>query len=199
MRPYFQISEGMAFFIFLDEIIYFREFRLMWLAIDGYNVIAALTGEALARLDIEYEREEFNQLLVRYRGLSKNRITVVYDGGRALGREPRNYSESGVKITFSTSGQTADQLLIRMAHQYGSGLTVVSSDREVARESEKSGAVVLEAGEFVQRMLLALGGDEAGDDETSDVRSQRHLTRKKGNPNRLSKKERRRSQRLQSM
>ncbi len=171
----------------------------MWLAIDGYNVIAALTGEALARLDIEYEREEFNQLLVRYRGLSKNRITVVYDGGRALGSEPRNYSESGVKITFSASGQTADQLLVRMAHQYGSGLTVVSSDREVARESEKSGAVVLESGEFVQRMLLALGGDEAGDDEIPDARSQRHLTRKKGNPNRLSKKERRRSQRLQSM
>jgi len=171
----------------------------MWLAIDGYNVIAALTGEALGRLDLEGEREEFNQLLVRYKSLSKNRVTVVYDGGRALGGEPRNYSESGVKINFSTSGQTADQQLIRMAHQHGSGLTVVSSDREVARESEKSGAVVLASTEFVQRVLLLLSGDEVGEDESPEVKSQRYLTRKKGNPNRLSKKERRRNRRLQSM
>ena len=171
----------------------------MWLAIDGYNVIAALTGEPLALLDLETEREEFCQLLVRYRSVSKNRLTVVYDGGRAFCVEPSNYSESGVKVVFSTSGQSADQLLIRMAHQYGSGLTVVSSDREVARESEKSSAIVIDSGEFVQRLLLALSGDEGEDDDALTTKSPRHLTRKKGNPNRLSKKDRRRNQRLKLM
>ncbi|MCK5915175.1 MAG: NYN domain-containing protein [Deltaproteobacteria bacterium] len=171
----------------------------MWLAIDGYNVIAVLTGEPLARLDLEAEREEFNQLLISYRKISKNRLTVVYDGGRVFSGEPRNYSESGVKINFSTAGQSADQVLIRMAHQFGSGLTVVSSDREVARESENFGAVVLDSGEFVQRLLLELSDDESLEGEEESVKSQRHLTRKKGNPNRLSKKERRRSRRLQSM
>ncbi len=171
----------------------------MWLAIDGYNVIAAMTGEALSRLDLESEREEFNQLLVRYRSLSKNRVTVVYDGGQVCGGEARNYSEGGVKISFSSSGQTADQKLIQMARRHGSGLTVVSSDREVVVGSEKSGAIVLDSSEFVQRMLLLLSGDELGEDEGDTARSQRHLTRKKGNPNRLSKKERRRNRRLQSM
>jgi predicted RNA-binding protein with PIN domain len=171
----------------------------MWLAIDGYNVIAAMTGEALGLLDLEAEREEFNQLLVQYRRLSKNRLTVVYDGGRAVSGEPRNYSESGVKITFSSSGQSADQFLVSMAHKYGSGLTVVTSDREVALGSEKNGAIVLDSGEFVQQLLLALSSDEGLDEDEFTVKNQRHLTRKKGNPNRLSKKERRRSQRLKSM
>lgn len=171
----------------------------MWLAIDGYNVIAVLTGEPLARLDLEAEREEFNQLLISYRKISKNRLTVVYDGGRVFSGEPRNYSEGGVKINFSTAGQSADQVLIRMAHQFGSGLTIVSSDREVARESEKFGAVVLESGEFVQRLLLELSDDEGLEGEEESLKSQRHLTRKKGNPNRLSKKERQRSRRLQLM
>jgi len=171
----------------------------MWLALDGYNVIAAMTGEALGMLDLEAERAELNQLLVQYRKLSKNRLTVVYDGGRSVSGEPRNYSESGVKITFSTSGQSADQVLIRMAHQYGSGLTIVTSDREVARESEKNGAIVLESGEFGQRLLLALSSDEEFLDVESADKNRRHLTRKKGNPNRLSKKERRRNQRLQSL
>ncbi len=171
----------------------------MWLALDGYNVIAEMTGEALGMLDLEAERAELNQLLVQYRKLSKNRLAVVYDGGRSVSGEPRNYSESGVKITFSTSGRSADQVLIRMAHQYGSGLTIVTSDREVARESEKNGAIVLESGEFVQRLLLALNSDEESGEEESVDKNRRHLTRKKGNPNRLSKKERRRNQRLQSM
>ena len=171
----------------------------MWLAIDGYNVIAEMTGEALGMLDLEAERTEFNRLLVQYRKLSKNRLTVVYDGGRSVSGEPRSYSESGVKITFSSSGQSADQLLIKMAHQYGSGLTIVSSDREVVGASEKSGAIALASGEFVQRLLLTLSSDEESGEVDSETKDRRHLTRKKGNPKRLSKKERRRNQRLQSM
>jgi len=171
----------------------------MWLALDGYNVIAAMTGEALGLLDLEAERDELNQLLVQYRKLSKNRLTVVYDGGRSVTGEPHNYSESGVKITFSTSGRSADQVLIRMAHQYGSGLTIVTADREVARESERNGAIVLESGEFVQRLLLALSSEDDFNEVESAGKNRRHFTRKKGNPNRLSKKERRRSQRLKSM
>ncbi len=171
----------------------------MWLALDGYNVIAEMTGEALGRLDLEAEREELNRLLVQYRRLSKNRLTVVYDGGRALSGEPRNYSESGIKVTFSSAGQSADQLLMRMAHQYGSGLTIVTSDREVVGAAERSGAIVLASGDFVQRMLLVLSQDEGLGDEEEGSANRRHLTRKKGNPRRLSKKERRRNSRLKSM
>ncbi len=172
----------------------------MWLVIDGYNVISALTGEPLARLDIESEREQLNQLLVQYRSISKNRVTVVYDGGQVSSGEPRQYSEKGVKIIFSSLGRSADQVLIQMARQYGSGLTVVTSDREVAERSQSSGAVVLDSGDFCQRLLMVLDGGEEGFDEAEpETRQRRHLTEKKGNPRKLSKKERQRNRRLDSL
>ncbi len=172
----------------------------MWLAIDGYNVIAALTGESLDRLDIESEREELNQLLIQYRSVSKHRVTVVYDGGQISSGEPRQYSEKGIKVLFSSLGRSADQVLIQMARQYGSGLTVVTSDREVAERSESRGAVVLASGEFCQHLLMALDGSEESLDDDKPVAGQRrHLTEKKGNPHKRSKKERQRNRRLGSL
>ena len=171
----------------------------MWLAIDGYNVIASLTGEPLANLDIESEREELNQLLIQYRSANKHRVTVVYDGGQISSGEPRQYSEKGVKVIFSSLGQNADQVLIKMARQYGSGLTVVTSDREVTERSESSGAVVLASGEFCQRLLMVLDGcEDLGEDEPV-AGQRRHLTEKKGNPRKRSKKERQRNRRLNSV
>jgi len=172
----------------------------MWLAIDGYNVIADMTGESLGRLDLENEREQLNQLLIQYRSVSKNRVTVVYDGARMASGEPRQYSEKGVKILFSSLGRSADQVLVQMAQQYGSGLTVVTSDREVADRSQNSGAVVIASGDFCQRLLMVLEGDEEGfDDAEPEIRRERHLTDKKGNPRKLSKKERQRNRRLGSI
>lgn len=171
----------------------------MWLAIDGYNVIAALTGESLGRLDLEVERDELNQLLVRYRSISRHRLTVVYDGGQISSGEPRRYSDKGVEIVFSPLGRNADQVLIQMARRYGSGLTVVTSDREVVEGSEKSGAVALESGEFCQRLLMTLGGEDGLDEDEPVTAQRRHLTEKKGNPRKLSKKERQRNRRLGSV
>lgn len=172
----------------------------MWLAIDGYNVIAEITGEPLARVDLEVERDQLNQMLVQYRSLSKHRLTVIYDGGQVASGKPRQYSERGVKVIFSSLGQNADQLLVKMARQYGSGLTVVTSDREVVQRSESCGAVVLSSGEFCQRLLMALDGfeDSLGEDDRV-VGRRRHLTEKKGNPRKLSKKERQRNRRLGSV
>ena len=172
----------------------------MWLALDGYNVIAELTGEPLNRLDLEAERDDLNQLLVQYRSFSKHRLTVVYDGGQVCSGEPRSYSDRGVKVVFSSLGRNADQVLIQMARQYGSGLTIVTSDREVAERSESSGAVVLDSGEFCQRLLMVLDDGENSLEEDEPVAGQRrHLTEKKGNPRRLSKKERQRNRRLDSV
>lgn len=87
-----------------------------------------------------------------------------------------------------------------MARQYGSGLTVVTSDREVAEGSQNSGAVVLSSGEFCQRLLMVLDGCADGDDDAEpETKQRRHLTEKKGNPRKLSKKERQRNRRLDSL
>lgn len=171
----------------------------MRLALDGYNVIAALTGEPLGLLDLEHEREELNHLLADYRKQSRNRLTVVYDGAYAASGEPRSYSEKGVEIRFSRAGQTADSYLINLARQYGSGLTLVSADREIIRAAESCGAVVLPTADFIDRLLAVLQNSGEHGEEEEEAKAPRHITRKKGNPNKLSKKLRRRDKRLRSM
>ena len=172
----------------------------MWLAIDGYNLIAALTGEALGRLDLEAEREQLLELLADYRALSKHRLSVVFDGGARATGESRRERFRGVEVIFSQLGRNADQLLVEMARRYGSGLTVVTEDREVILSCERFGAVTLASGEFWQRLLLVVMGEDEGLEEEG-VRSGggRHLTRKKGNPKKRGRKERRRSRRLDSL
>jgi predicted RNA-binding protein with PIN domain len=174
----------------------------MWLAIDGYNLIAALTGEALEYLDLEAERENLLGLLADYRALSRHRLSLVFDGGARASGGSRRERIRGVEVIFSPLGRTADQLLVEMAARYGSGLTVVTSDREVAAACERSGAVTLASAEFWQRLLLAVMGEDEADDEEAGrggPASGRHLTRKKGNPKKRGRKERRRSRRLDSL
>jgi predicted RNA-binding protein with PIN domain len=171
----------------------------MWLAIDGYNLIAALTGEPLERLDLEYEREELNRLLIDYRGVSRHRVSVVYDGGGLAHGGSRKSREQGLEIVFSPLDRKADQVLIEMARRYGSGLTVVTSDREVERLCEGSGAVVLAADQFWQRLQITVFAGDTGDEDGENRLDRRHLTRKKGNPRRRGKRERRRDRRLNSL
>jgi predicted RNA-binding protein with PIN domain len=171
----------------------------MWLVIDGYNLIAALNGEPLALLDLEAERESLLSLLAEYRGLSQHRLTVIFDGGQACGN-PRRQRYQGVEVVYSPLGRLADQVLVEFAHRHGSGITVVTSDREVASQSEGFGAVTLASDLFWSRLLssLAAGGDGV-EDEDEGRNAGRHLTRKKGNPRKLSRRERQRRKRLERL
>jgi len=172
----------------------------MRLAIDGYNLIAALTGEALEYLDLEAERESLLELLADYRALSRHHLSVVFDGGGRATGQSRRGRVRGVEVIFSPLGRTADQLLVELAGRFGSGLTVVTSDREVRNACESSGAVTLASAEFWQRLLaVVMGADEGADEETAGRSSGRHLTRKKGNPKKRGRKERRRGRRLDSL
>ena len=62
--------------------------------------------------------------------------------------------------------------------------------------------MTLASAEFWQRLLLAVMGEDEADDEEAGrggPASGRHLTRKKGNPKKRGRKERRRSRRLDSL
>jgi predicted RNA-binding protein with PIN domain len=97
-------------------------------------------------------------------------------------------------VVYSRLGEKADQVIVRMAREKGSGAVVVSSDREIRSAVERFGAVAIYAAEFNQ-ILRRLDGDyfdeEDDDDETSSD--------KRGNPNRLSKVDRRRIEKLRKL
>ena len=95
-----------------------------------------------------------------------------------------------IVVVYSRQGEKADGVVVRLARQRGGGCVVVTSDREVRNAVERFGAVALYASEFSE-MLRNL-------DQKSTQEEPVRLV-KKGNPRRLSKKERKRREKLKKL
>lgn len=114
------------------------------LVIDGYNLIGASSDFR----DIEELRDSLVANLAVYRTLRKVKVTVVFDAtftGRLTGsREMRD----GVEVVFTRGGERADSIIKDHARARGEGLTVVTSDRDVALYAASHGSVVIGSEEF---------------------------------------------------
>lgn len=164
----------------------------MEIIVDGYNLIggdAGLTG------NLEHKRNWLVQQLADYQRIKGHAVTVVFDGWRFGSSDEVEQKRDGVSIVFSRLGEPADNVIVRRARKQSAGCVVVTSDREVRNAVERFGTVALNAGEF-RKMLRNLAGsfDEPEPDEPS-----RRDSSKKGNPRRLSKKERRRREKLNKL
>src|SRR5512147_3084058 len=115
----------------------------MHVIIDGYNLLARIGGMGV--LHSEMAREALLRDLAAYRQRKGHAVTVVFDGwqhGQPIeGREHR----AGVQVIYSKRGERADQVIQRLAREYGSDCAIVSSDQEVARSARVSGAMVIGA------------------------------------------------------
>jgi hypothetical protein len=119
--------------------------------IDGHNLIARLEDLALDDPDDEAK------LVLRLRSWTaaskKRRVTVIFDSGLPGGKS-RRLSTSRVTVLFATSGQTADDLLIRRINQLQdpAAFTLVSSDRAVIAAAHKRRMPVLLAEKFASQL-----------------------------------------------
>ena len=110
---------------------------LVHLLVDGYNVTKAGYGD----VSLEAQRRRLLAGLGALAARTGAEVTVVFDGSeRALPvavPAPR-----GVRLLFSREGETADEVLRRIARHEppGRSVVVVSSDREVADGVRAAGA-----------------------------------------------------------
>jgi predicted RNA-binding protein with PIN domain len=165
----------------------------MQIIIDGYNFIGRQKG---LRGDLEGKRARLIEQLTIYRRIKKLPVTVVFDGS-GKGEADRT---GGIEVIFSGYGESADDVIVRMAEALREGCTVVSSDRAVQDQVRRSGGVALYAGEFEARLHAAL--DQKGEPPPKEERDETEPprpTEKKGNPHKLSKAERRRQGRLKRL
>jgi uncharacterized protein len=162
----------------------------MEIIIDGYNLIGSDRG---LRGELEHQRNWLVQRLSLYQEVKGHAVTLVFDGWKSGSFDEVSEIKQGVRIVFSRQGEKADTVIVRLARQKGSGCVVVTSDREVRRAVERFGAAAIYAGEFSQILRnLELSA------ETESEREERR-SNKKGNPNRLGKKERKRLGRLKKL
>lgn len=161
----------------------------MHLLIDGYNVIGSekgLTGK------LEERRKRFLERLQQYQARKGYPITVVFDGWRSGWIHEIEERVGDLTVIFSKRGETADDVIVRLARELGERGVVVSSDRELQRTAAACGATTVYATEF--RAAL-----EQSDGPFHAAPPRQTAPSKRGNPRKISKSERRRLSRLKKM
>ena len=124
------------------------------LIVDGYNLLAG-TGSLPEHL--EAARETLVQDLAAYRHRKNHLVTVVFDGWQqGLASEQREY-RAGVQVIYSKRGERADQVIQRLAREYGTDCAVVSSDHEIMNAARAHGAFTMGAHEFAGRLRMSSG------------------------------------------
>lgn len=163
------------------------------LIIDGYNLIGAEKGLGG---NLEGKRNQLIRELQRYQESRGYPVTVVFDGWRSGWRHEVEEKNGGVTVIFSRLGEKADSVIQRLAREIGSGCVVVTSDREVRSAAEAGGAVAIYAGEFSAKLRSL--EREVLVEEDEGLKGLR-VQGKRGNPSRLSKRERKRRERLKKL
>lgn len=159
---------------------------MRWL-VDGYNVIRrAPELRSREQESLEAGRQALCALLVEIARVSGDSFTVVFDGAQAGGRAGGG---SGVSVIFSSARESADSVLAGMAREGGA---VVSNDREVRRAAERAGATVVTTDQFLARLDQAhrLPSEVSAEPMDDDREEEPSRGPRKGNPRRLSKKDR---------
>ena len=172
----------------------------MHIILDGYNFIRQSPELVeLDRKDLEWGRDALIDLLAAYKKIKRHRITVVFDGAN----EPSLYGSrdrsKGIAIHFSHGGETADDVIRRMARKEGSKALVVSSYREVMNAAEAAGAAVLGSLAFEEKLSMARYVGVKGGEEPDASSGWIPTTRKKGPSRRLSKKKRKAQARIKKL
>ncbi len=158
------------------------------IVVDGYNVIGSEHG---LRGDLEQKRTDLIREAARYQARTGHWLTTVFDGWRAGRTEETREQVGEVTVVFSRYGEKADAVIERLARELGDTCVVVTSDRELRRSVERSGAVAVYVNQFLARMRPVPGApDPMEDDDGGPPRGRDG--QKKGNPRRLSRSERRR-------
>jgi predicted RNA-binding protein with PIN domain len=160
----------------------------MHLIIDGYNLLHAdRTLVPLNPIQLQRERDRLVDQLSAYRSLRQKEITVIFDGWQGGWSTEKKERKKGIELVFSKLGEKADEVIKRLVREKGSGVTVVTSDREISRYAERMAVAVIPVDQFKEKMENALTkGEKDFQDE-----EERSGEKKKGPSRMLSKKEKR--------
>lgn len=156
--------------------------------IDGYNLIG------IAHNDLEKARKDIIQKLCEYAKTKGHTITLVFDGWKN-GQLKETVSKLGeLTVVYSKLGEKADSVIKRMLSSSTKPLIVVSSDREISDFAGRKGFAAVTADEFESRLYST--GKQLNYEYPSSYDKDNDLDEmpfnQKGNPRKLSKREKKR-------
>jgi predicted RNA-binding protein with PIN domain len=170
----------------------------MHIIVDGYNLLGALGRSFQSHGPFsEAARESLLRELGAYRHRKGHPVTVVFDGWQQGQPSEAREHRAGVHVVYSKRGERADQVIQRLARQYGSDCAVVSSDGEIIVTAKAHGAVVMKVQEFASKLHHTSSTVDAAHKELDPGEDiPRRSPEKKGNPRKLPKAVRWRARQL---
>jgi hypothetical protein len=141
---------------------------------------------------MEKAREEFIDLIVRYRKIKPHDITVVFDGHKTGSGVENSMVRGSVKIIYSRLGERADDVIKRIISRERKEWIVVSSDRDIANHAWAVNAIPVPSDTFYTIVSRQTGTDASMEDEPEAkeiAEDYEDYPARKGSSHQLSKKE----------
>ena len=132
---------------------------LVRILVDGYSLLHNWPELAPGReRHSAAARDALVEKLTHYRDAVGTPLSIFFDGSLPRGTGPKQHSSPEVEVLFSTSGQTADDLIERAAHRFQDyGEVLVVTDDIAERETVIAfGAMAASCDNFIAMVKDAL-------------------------------------------
>lgn len=159
--------------------------------VDGYNLLRKQKQSAPSNLipcSLKRMREELIEKLSQYKSVKGYPITIVFDGTKGSEEFESQEKLLGIKVIFSRSGETADDVIKRMVMEEREKVILVSSDRDLNDFSLRFGAVSISSIDFHRKLNEARQNSKAL--KSGELVVPKSGGKKKGPAKRLPKAER---------
>jgi predicted RNA-binding protein with PIN domain len=182
---------------------------MLTIIVDGYNFIFNSYFKVRFKSDeLQKLREKTINFLSKYYNVKRNKVVVVFDGYNTDEPFESKYNRQNIEIIYSKKDEKADDVIVRLAKSITGSLIIVTNDNDIRRRASGSSCSCLDVDEFIRlaENIIAQGISESstvqggyprniaedGEEEECEdgIAGRRGGGEKKGNPRRLSKKER---------
>ncbi|MEW6571792.1 MAG: NYN domain-containing protein [Nitrospirota bacterium] len=151
--------------------------------IDGYNLIG------VSHRDLKKQRDMLIDSLIKYKKRKGHEIIVVFDGWKTGAAQETRMTVGGIRVIYSRIGDMADVVIKRIISSERHEWIVVTSDRDIAHYAWTSGSIPISAEDFLRVCERNTSFGYAEEEKEWGSEEESVSPRRKGNPRRLSKKE----------
>jgi predicted RNA-binding protein with PIN domain len=166
---------------------------MAYIIIDGYNLIG------IAHNSLEKARNDIVEKLCQYSSLKEHDVTIVFDGWKDGQNVETKIHTGNVNIIYSRLGEKADFVIKKLISETTKSWIVVSSDREISSFANRKELVSLTSDEFESKLYSALYSVEEREIEDYGEDDDLMPVRQKGNPRKMSKKQKKKIRALEKL
>ena len=166
---------------------------MAYIVIDGYNLIGIGHG------NLEKARKELIDHLQEYSKIKEHDITLVFDGWKNGQKDQTRTKAARLTVIYSRLGETADVAIRKMLTPDAKHWIVVSSDREIYDYAARKDFAAITSDEFENKLFRALQETDGAIPDMYDEDDYDSPARFKGNPRKLSKRDRKNQQALKKL